>query len=153
MIAGKTTATETKMPDTASTLKLTSDGAMKVLNAAISKAQEMGVPQCISVVDTGGHLMAFCRMDGAFVMSNTSSRRKAETAAIYGLPTGNIPEGIDIKLALVTEGQRVNLPGGLPLIIDGEVVGAIGVGSGTGEQDLEVAKVGISALEGAQRFD
>ena len=141
------------MPDTATTLKLTSDGAMKILNAAISKAQEMSVPQCISVVDTGGHLMAFCRMDGAFVMSNTSSRRKAETAAIYGLPTGNIPEGIDIKLALVTEGQRVNLPGGLPLIIDGEVVGAIGVGSGTGEQDLEVAKVGISALEGTQRFD
>ena len=141
------------MPDTAKTLKLTSDGAMKILNAAIRKAQEMGVPQCISVVDTGGHLMAFCRMDGAFVMSNTSSRRKAETAAIYGLPTGNIPEGIDIKLALVTEGQRVNLPGGLPLIIDGEVVGAIGVGSGTGEQDLEVAKVGVSALEGAQRFD
>ena len=141
------------MPDTAPTLKLTSDGAMKILNAAISKALEMGVPQCISVVDTGGHLMAFCRMDGAFVMSNTSSRRKAETAAIYGIPTGNIPEGIDIKLALVTEGQRVNLPGGLPLIIDGEVVGAIGVGSGTGEQDLEVAKVGISALEGAQRFD
>ena len=153
MIAGKTTARETKMPDTAPTLKLTSDGAMKILNAAIRKAQEMGVPQCISVVDTGGHLMAFCRMDGAFVMSNTSSRRKAETAAIYGLPTGNIPEGIDIKLALVTEGQRVNLPGGLPLIIDGEVVGAIGVGSGTGEQDLEVAKVGVSALEGAQRFD
>jgi glc operon protein GlcG len=144
---------ETKMPDTAKTLKLTSDGAMRILNAAIRKAQEMGVPQCISVVDTGGHLMAFCRMDGAFVMSNTSSRRKAETAAIYGLPTGNIPEGIDIKLALVTEGQRVNLPGGLPLIIDGEVVGAIGVGSGTGEQDLEVAKVGVSALEGAQRFD
>ena len=141
------------MPDTAKTLKLTSDGAMKILNAATRKAQEMGVPQCISVVDTGGHLMAFCRMDGAFVMSNTSSRRKAETAAIYGLPTGNIPEGIDIKLALVTEGQRVNLPGGLPLIIDGEVVGAIGVGSGTGEQDLEVAKVGVSALEGAQRFD
>ena len=141
------------MPDTAPTLKLTSDGAMKILNAAIRKAQEMGVPQCISVVDTGGHLMAFCRMDGAFVMSNTSSRRKAETAAIYGLPTGNIPEGIDIKLALVTEGQRVNLPGGLPLIIDGEVVGAIGVGSGTGEQDLAVAKVGVSALEGAQRFD
>ena len=152
MIAGETTATERKMPDTAPTLKLTSDGAMKILNAAISKALEMGVPQCISVVDTGGHLMAFCRMDGAFVMSNTSSRRKAETAAIYGIPTGDIPEGIDIKLALVTEGQRVNLPGGLPLIVDGQVVGAIGVGSGSGAQDLEVAKVGVSALEGAQRF-
>ncbi|NKB19439.1 MAG: heme-binding protein [Alphaproteobacteria bacterium] len=141
------------MADTAPTLKLTSDGAMKVLRAAIGKATDMGVPQCISVVDTGGHLVAFCRMDGAFVMSNTSSRRKAETAAIYVAPTGDIPEGVDIKLALVTEGQRVNLPGGLPLIVDGQVVGAIGVGSGTGAQDLEVAKVGVAALEGAQRFD
>ncbi len=86
-------------------------------------------------------------------MSNISSRRKAETAAAYGIPTGDIPEGIDIKLAIVTNGERVNLPGGLPLIIEGQVVGAIGVGSGTGQQDLEVAKVGVSALDGAQNFD
>ena len=141
------------MPDTTPTLKLTSEGAMKILQAAIKKANEMNIPQCISVVDSGGHLLAFFRMDGAFVMSNTSSRRKAETAAAYGIPTGDIPEGIDIKLAIVTNGERVNLPGGLPLIIEGQVVGAIGVGSGTGQQDLEVAKVGVSALDGAQNFD
>ena len=141
------------MPHTTPTLKLTSEGAMKILQAAIKKANEMNVPQCISVVDSGGHLLAFFRMDGAFVMSNTSSRRKAETAAAYGIPTGDIPEGIDIKLAIVTNGERVNLPGGLPLIIEGQVVGAIGVGSGTGQQDLEVAKVGVSALDGAQNFD
>tara|TARA_Y100000588_G_scaffold159904_1_gene173886 strand:- start:283 stop:708 length:426 start_codon:yes stop_codon:yes gene_type:complete len=141
------------MPDTTPTLKLTSEGTMKILQAAIKKANEMNVPQCISVVDSGGHLLAFFRMDGAFVMSNTSSRRKAETAAAYGIPTGDIPEGIDIKLAIVTNGERVNLPGGLPLIIEGQVVGAIGVGSGTGQQDLEVAKVGVSALDGAQNFD
>ena len=141
------------MPDTTPTLKLTSEGAMKILQAAIKKANEMNVPQCISVVDSGGHLLAFFRMDGAFVMSNISSRRKAETAAAYGIPTGDIPEGIDIKLAIVTNGERVNLPGGLPLIIEGQVVGAIGVGSGTGQQDLEVAKVGVSALDGAQNFD
>ena len=141
------------MPDTTPTLKLTSEGAMKILQAAIKKADEMNVPQCISVVDSGGHLLAFFRMDGAFVMSNTSSRRKAETAAAYGIPTGDIPEGIDIKLAIVTNGERVNLPGGLPLIIERQVVGAIGVGSGTGQQDLEVAKVGVSALDGAQNFD
>ena len=141
------------MPDTTPTLKLTSEGAMKILQAAIKRANEMNVPQCISVVDSGGHLLAFFRMDGAFVMSNTSSRRKAETAAAYGMPTGDIPEGIDIKLAIVTNGERVNLPGGLPLIIEGQVVGAIGVGSGTGQQDLEVAKVGLSALDGAQNFD
>ena len=129
------------MSDTTQTLKLTSQGAMKILEAAIVKAQQIDVPQCISIVDSGGHLLAFCRMDGAFVMSNTSSRRKAETAAAYGIPTGDIPEGVDLKLAIVTNGERVNLPGGLPLIVNDEIVGAIGVGSGTGAQDLEVAGV------------
>ena len=76
------------MPDTTPTLKLTSEGAMKILQAAIKKANEMNVPQCISVVDSGGHLLAFFRMDGAFVMSNTSSRRKAETAAAWAIELG-----------------------------------------------------------------
>ena len=140
------------MSDTTQTLKLTSQGAMKILEAAIVKAEQIDVPQCISIVDSGGHLLAFCRMDGAFVMSNTSSRRKAKTAAAYGIPTGDIPEGIDLKLAIVTNGERVNLPGGLPLIVNDEIVGAIGVGSGTGAQDLEVAKAGVKALEGAKEF-
>ena len=140
------------MSDTTQTLKLTSQGAMKILEAAIVKAQQIDVPQCISIVDSGGHLLAFCRMDGAFVMSNTSSRRKAETAAAYGIPTGDIPEGVDLKLAIVTNGERVNLPGGLPLIVNDEIVGAIGVGSGTGAQDLEVAKAGVKALKGAKEF-
>ena len=140
------------MSDTTQTLKLTSQGAMKILEAAIVKAEQIDVPQCISIVDSGGHLLAFCRMDGAFVMSNTSSRRKAETAAAYGIPTGDIPEGVDLKLAIVTNGERVNLPGGLPLIVNDEIVGAIGVGSGTGAQDLEVAKAGVKALEGAKEF-
>ena len=140
------------MSDTTQTLKLTSQGAMKILEAAIVKAQQIDVPQCISIVDSGGQLLAFCRMDGAFVMSNTSSRRKAETAAAYGIPTGDIPEGVDLKLAIVTNGERVNLPGGLPLIVNDEIVGAIGVGSGTGAQDLEVAKAGVKALKGAKEF-
>ena len=140
------------MSDTTQTLKLTSQGAMKILEAAIVKAQQIDVPQCISIVDSGGHLLAFCRMDGAFVMSNTSSRRKAETAAAYGIPTGDIPEGVDLKLAIVTNGERVNLPGGLPLIVNDEIVGAIGGGSGTGAQDLEVAKAGVKALKGAKEF-
>ena len=54
------------MADTLPSLKLTSDGAMKLLNTAMAKAKEMGVPQCISIVDSGGHLLAFGRMDGAF---------------------------------------------------------------------------------------
>lgn len=141
------------MPDTLPSLKLTSNGAMKILHAAIEKATAMGVPQCISIVDPGGHLLAFCRMDGAFVLSNDSSLKKAKTAAIYGGVTGGMDDAIAIKLALATDGNRINLPGGVPIIVDGHVIGGIGVGSGTGAQDLEVAKAGIAALEGAQSFD
>jgi glc operon protein GlcG len=109
----------TKLSDTISAMKLTADGAMKLLNAAVAKAREMNVPQCISIVDAGGHLLAFFRMDGAFVLSIETSLRKAMTAASYGEPTGNIREGIDLKLAIATEGKRINLPGGLPIMVDG----------------------------------
>jgi glc operon protein GlcG len=140
------------MADTAQSLKLTSDGALKLLNAAIAKAKDMNVPQCISVVDAGGHLLAFARMDGAFALSIDTALMKAKTAASYGVPTGDIAAGIDLKLAIATQGKRINLPGGLPVIVDGHVIGAIGVGSGTGEQDKQVATAALAALAGAKRF-
>ena len=141
------------MAETSPALRLTNEGAMKILDAAMAKAAEMGVPQCISVVDAGGHLLAFSRMDGAFVLSIDSSLMKAMTAASYGEPTGHIPEGVDLKLAIATQGKRVNLPGGLPIVVDGHLVGGIGVGSGAGHEDLEVANAGLSAIPGTKRFD
>ena len=140
------------MPDTTPSLKLTIDGAMKLLQAAMAKAREMNVPQCICVVDAGGHLLTMARMDGAFALSVDTALRKAQTAASYGVPTGDIAAGIDLKLAIATEGRRINLPGGLPVIVDGHVIGGIGVGSGTGEQDKEVAKAALAAFAGAKRF-
>jgi glc operon protein GlcG len=140
------------MTDTTASLKLTHDGAMRLLNAAITKAKDMGVPQCISIVDAGGHLLALTRMDGAFAMSIETSLKKAMTAASYGEPTGNILAGVDIKLAIATEGKRINLPGGLPIIVDGHLVGGIGVGSGTGEEDRQVASAALATLKGAKQF-
>ncbi len=140
------------MPDTMPSLKLSSDGAMKLLHAAMAKAREMGVTQCISIVDAGGHLLAFARMDGAFSQSIDTALMKAMTAASYGIPTGDIAAGVDIKLAIATQGKRINLPGGLPIIIDGHVIGGIGVGSGTGEQDRQVANAALAALPGAKQF-
>src|SRR3954463_9914552 len=140
------------MADTAPSLKLTYEGAAKLLTAAVAKARDMNVPQCICIVDVGGHLLAMARMDGAFALSIDTALRKAQTAAAYGIPTGDIAAGIDIKLAIATEGRRINLPGGLPIIIDGHVVGGIGVGSGTGEQDKQVANAALGALSGARRF-
>jgi glc operon protein GlcG len=140
------------MADTAPSMKLTYEGAQKLLSAAVAKAREMNVPQCICIVDTGGHLLTMARMDGAFAMSIETALRKAQTSAAYGIPTGGISPALEIKLAIGTDGKRVNLFGGLPVIVDGYVIGGIGVGSGTGEQDREVAAAALGAIAGAKRF-
>jgi glc operon protein GlcG len=140
------------MAETTPSLKLTHEGAVKALQAGIAKAEDMGQPQCISIVDAGGHLLAFVRMDGAFHMSLETSLRKARTAACYGQPTGGLEAGIDLKLAIGTDGQRINLPGGLPIVVDGHCIGGVGVGSGTGEQDRQVAAAAIAAIPGTKSF-
>ncbi len=132
--------------------KLTEAGARKVIRAAAAKAVEIGQPQCIAVVDDGGHLIVFMRMDGAFALSNDTAIAKAVTAAIYRGPTGEIAEGVDIRLAIATQGKRINLPGGLPIVVNGQCIGGVGVGSGTGEQDRICANAGLAALDGAQTF-
>jgi uncharacterized protein GlcG (DUF336 family) len=129
--------------------KLTHEGALAIINAAVAQAEEMGIPFCISVVDDGGLLKGFVRMDGAKFLSIESSMRKAMTAASAGNPTGNVPEEVQFKLAHATDGKLTNLQAGLPLIADGQIVGGIGVGSGTGEQDLVAAKAGVAAFEAA----
>lgn len=129
------------------TFKLTHRGAMLVLNAAIEAAQAMGVPQCIAIVDEGCNLLSFIRMDGSRVLSIESATRKAMTAATTGQPTGGIAADKALLLAEATSGRMTNLLGGLPLIANGHIVGGIGVGSGTGEQDLEIAKAAVAAFE------
>ena len=140
------------MADYVSHVKLTHGGALKMLRAGIEKALEMKQPQCITIVDDGGHLLAFVRMDGARVLSIDSSRKKAMTAASSRVPSGGISPENEIKLALATDGKTTNLLGGVPVVVDGHVIGAVGVGSGTGEQDLEVAKAAIAALPGAKTY-
>ena len=141
-------STETTRP----ALKLTHEGALVLLRAAIDKAKAMGQPQCIAVVDEGCNLLAFVRMDGGRVLSAESAQRKAMTAAASGKPTGGMAAELELKLALATEGRMTNLKGGLPIIVDGHVIGGIGVGSGTGEQDRQVANTALAALAGAKRF-
>lgn len=129
-----------------SATKLTHAGALLVLNAAIEAATAMGVPQCIAIVDEGCNLLAFVRMDGARVLSIDSATRKAMTAATTGQPTGSIPADKALALAEATSGRMTNLLGGLPLVVAGQVVGGIGVGSGTGEQDLDIAREAVAAF-------
>jgi uncharacterized protein GlcG (DUF336 family) len=132
-----------------SALKLNHSGALGVLEAAVEAAKTIGVPQCIAVVDEGCNLIAFVRMDGSRVLSIESATRKAMTAATTGQPTGGFSFERAMALAEATSGRMTNLLGGLPLLVEGQVVGGVGVGSGTGEQDLEVAKAAVAAFEAA----
>lgn len=131
------------------TAQLTAAGALVVLDGAMARARAIGVPQCIAVVDAGGNLVAFVRMDGAKVLSQFSAVQKAATAASSMAPTGGMDSDLSVKLSLATGGRLVNVPGGLPIVVDGTVVGAVGVGSGTGEQDVEVGQAGLEALQRA----
>ena len=137
---------------TRSAIRLTDAGARVLLDAAVEHARAMGVPQCISIVDEGCNLIAFIRMDGARILSIPSSQRKAMTAATTGKPTGGIDPTIELKLAIATNGDMVNLRGGLPIIVEGQVIGGIGVGSGHGDQDYEVANAALAKFAGAVTF-
>eukprot|EP01116_Phalansterium_solitarium_P002002 TRINITY_DN11861_c0_g1_i1.p2 TRINITY_DN11861_c0_g1~~TRINITY_DN11861_c0_g1_i1.p2 ORF type:complete len:146 (-),score=53.57 TRINITY_DN11861_c0_g1_i1:49-486(-) len=130
-------------------LRLRYAGAQKILESAIRKAEEIKVPQCVVVVDDGGHLLSFARMDGAKVLSIDSALAKARTAASSRVPTGGVPAEMEQKLSMATGLKLTNLKGGLPIVVEGHVIGAIGVGSGTGDQDVEVAKAGLAALADA----
>jgi uncharacterized protein GlcG (DUF336 family) len=120
----------------------------KVLMAAIAKAQELGIPMGISIVDAGGNLVAYIKMDGAFIHTNHTSFSKAYTSASIRKPSGSsgIPPNITSEISSTTGGKFTTLPGGLPILRDGKVIGAIGVGGGKGEQDEAVAKAGADAL-------
>lgn len=140
------------MNPTSPHLRLTHDGALALLQAAMKKAVEMKQPQCIAVVDDGCNLLAFVRMDGARVLSVESATRKAMTAASNRGPTGGMESDLGMRLGITTGGKITNLKGGLPIVVDGKVIGGIGVGSGTGDQDREVANAALAAFPGAQTF-
>jgi glc operon protein GlcG len=114
------------MTDIKDTRTLTLEGALKVLNAAIAEATRIGQPMCIAVVDTGGDLLAFGRMDGSKGLSVTSSINKARTSALSGVPTGAAHADVEIQVTLAHESRWTNLIGGLPIRVDGFILGAGG---------------------------
>lgn len=134
------------MTYSATTSHLTHAGTMKMLSAAIAKAEEMGQPQCIIIVDASGELLGEVRMTGGKFLARKSARAKALTCASTGRPSKDLPEAIRTAVGFATHGDLTGLPGGLPIRIDGVLVGGIGVGSGTGDQDIEVAEAALAAI-------
>ncbi len=133
--------------------KLTHAGARAVLDAAMARARELAVPQGAAVLDEGGHLLACSRMDGAPLPSVRAAQDKAFTA-LLGLPTEGLSAAVTAVPGLneVMAGmERITLLGdGAPLLVEGRLVGAVGVGGGTPAQDVQCAQAGCAALERAR---
>ena len=122
-----------------------------LLAGARAKAAEIGVPMCIAITDEGGNLVAFERMDGGKVTSITIAIDKAFTAAGAKKATHEYGElsqpGMPAYgIAAAIGGRLMVGGGGLPVVVEGDVVGGIGVSSGTPMQDREVAEAGIAAF-------
>ncbi|MBN9119851.1 MAG: heme-binding protein [Planctomycetes bacterium] len=153
LATGPTVGAQEKKPlVTRERVQLNLAGAEAVLEAAKKKAAAMGLKSNIAIVDDGGHLIAFARMDGARPASAATALSKAVSAATFRQETGPMPAKgepdllLSLSLQNASGGKITSLKGGVPIVVDGQVIGAIGVGGGTGEQDVEVAKAGIQAL-------
>ncbi|MEP1199485.1 GlcG/HbpS family heme-binding protein [Tateyamaria sp.] len=125
--------------------------AQVLLEGARAKANEIDVPMCIAITDESGNLIAFERMDGGKTPSINIAIDKSYTAAGIRKGTHNLAEASQPGMPVhgifsALGGRMVAIGGGLPVVSDGQVVGGIGVSSGTPAQDLEVAEAGIQAF-------
>jgi uncharacterized protein GlcG (DUF336 family) len=129
---------------------LTYAEAQKAIEAGLAKADEIGQPMNVAVVDAGGHLLAFARQDGAIRASIDISQRKARTSILMNLPTGDlaalVQPGQELYGLEQLAGGMVAFGGGLPVHRRGELVGAVGVSAGSVEQDTQVAQAAVDAL-------
>ncbi|MBW4708375.1 heme-binding protein [Roseobacter sp. YSTF-M11] len=125
---------------------LTHAGVMAMLSAGISTAEAMAQPQVIVIVDVSGEVLGEIRMTGSKFLSRKSALSKARTAASIGAPSDSVPDAVRTSIGLATGGDVTGLPGGLPIRRGGVLLGGIGVGSGSGPQDIEVAQSALAAI-------
>ncbi len=131
-------------------MALTLEEANRIVEGALAKAKEFDIKINVAVCDAGGRLIAFQRMDDAIWAGAYGSQGKAIASASFGCPSGDLTERADhptFRGIVAAEGGHMIMGrGGVPVIRDGSVVGACGVGGGTGEEDEDCARAGVDKL-------
>jgi uncharacterized protein GlcG (DUF336 family) len=131
-------------------MALTLAEANRVVEGAIAAASEMGIKINVAVCDAGGRLIAFNRMDGAIWGGVYGSQGKAVASAAFGRTSGELQERANTPIIsgiLKAEGEHgIPSQGGVPIIRDGVLEGACGVGGGTSQEDEDCARAGIAKL-------
>ena len=126
---------------------LTSDDCKKIQAAAQAEAARNSWAVCIAVVDDGGHLLSFQRLDGCAAASVAISQGKARSAALRRRPTKNDEDMVNNgRVSALSMPGITFLEGGVPIIVDGENIGAVGVSGVKSSEDAQIAQAGIDAL-------
>src|SRR5947209_9309092 len=133
------------MADFVATHRLTEEASLKMLAAGVAKANELGCKVSLAIVDQSCRLVAFLMMDGARHFSIVTTQRKAITSASQRLPTGYAAEENALSMT-VRMGDFTNVPGGFPITVGGEVIGAVAAGGASIEHDVLVAQAALAAL-------
>jgi uncharacterized protein GlcG (DUF336 family) len=125
--------------------------ARRIIAAATKKAEEIGQPMNIAVVDAGGNLLAFERMENAWLGSIDIAQKKAWTSRAFDITTQDLGKNSQsgdqfFGIHASNDGKVMIFAGGIPLKQDGVVVGAVGISGGSGEQDHTVAEAGVAAF-------
>ncbi|WP_055699835.1 MULTISPECIES: GlcG/HbpS family heme-binding protein [Streptomyces] len=136
---------------TAAVAPLTIEDAEALVTAARRAAEDAGVTVSVTVLDAGGHLLAFRRDDRAVLISGETSTRKAYTALQLNAPTADLvdavqPGGLFHTLPTALDRPLLFIAGGVPVHRDGRLIGAIGVGGGAPEQDHGFATAAVQSL-------
>ncbi len=141
------------MPTSFDKSSITLEAAHQAVAAAAAKAEEIGVPMAIAVVDPDGTLKAFSRMDGAALLAVRVAQQKAWTAISFGVPTLGLWEFIKedppLLHSLPHQEDMILFGGGSPINVEGKMIGGIGVSGGHYSQDQECADAGLAALGAA----
>jgi uncharacterized protein GlcG (DUF336 family) len=133
-------------------MTITVEAAQAMIEAGFAKGREKGIPFAIAVVDEGANPVAFARQDGCALAALTRCWKKAETAAAFGQPTGGFWEFVKDDPILVNgiggDPTVLVMPGAIPLKVEEQVVGAVGVSGAHYSDDDEVAKAAAAAFPG-----
>src|ERR1700688_646251 len=151
-----TMKTQSKTPTMAYVVKkhsISSELAQKMVNAAVAKARELGVNENVAILDDGGNLKAFSRMDGASIPTIEIAQKKAYTA-LFGVSTQDFFDFIkgdpSLLAGIPTLARVAAWGGGLPIKVNGEVVGAIGLsGAPTVQNDVDCARAALAVVPDA----
>src|SRR5437016_4048192 len=136
---------------------ISSELAQKMVDAAVAKAREIGVSENVAILDDGGNLKAFSRMDGSPILCIEIAQNKAYTA-LFGIPTHDffsfIQNDPSLLAGMPTLARVAAWGGGFPIKVDGEIVGAIGLsGAPTVQNDIDCAKAALALVSDAVRVD